>query len=76
ADSFWIKASGRQMRDIAPEGFVAVRFEPILAMLDQSPGDLAAQKRVMEAARLDATAPGIPSVEVTFHAALLHDCGV
>jgi rhamnose utilization protein RhaD (predicted bifunctional aldolase and dehydrogenase) len=76
ADSFWIKASGRQMRDIPPEGFVAVRFEPILAMLDESPGDLAAQKKVMEAAKVDPSAPGIPSVEVTFHAALLHDCGV
>ncbi|MCA0457438.1 MAG: class II aldolase/adducin family protein [Chloroflexi bacterium] len=76
ADTFWIKASGQQMVNITETGFVAVRFAPILAMLDQSAGDLAAQKAVMQAAKVDAAAAGIPSVEVTFHAMLLHECGV
>lgn len=75
ADSFWIKASGQGMFNIPVEGFTAVRFAPILAMLEQSPGDLAAQKAVMQAAQLDA-AMRLPSVEVTFHAMLLHECGV
>lgn len=76
ADSFWIKASGQQMHNIQPEGFVAVRFAHILAMLDEPAGDLAEQKQTMQAAKVDASAPGVPSVEVTFHAMLLHECQV
>lgn len=75
ADSFYIKASGQQMAGIAPDGFTQVRFAPILDMLDNPPGDLAAQKAVMEAARVDPSGR-LPSVEVTFHAMLLHECGV
>lgn len=75
-ESFWIKASGQQMHNIGADGFVQVRFAPILAMLDQSPGDLAQQKAVMQAARTDANSPLMPSVEVSFHAMLLHECGV
>lgn len=76
ADSFWIKASGQQMNGISEGGFVAVRFAPILAMLDQPAGDLAAQKAIMQAAKVDTTTTAIPSVEVTFHAMLLHECQV
>lgn len=76
ADSFWIKASGQQMHNITESGFVAVRFEPILAMLDQPAADLAAQKAIMQAAKVDTTTVVIPSVEVTFHAMLLHECQV
>jgi rhamnose utilization protein RhaD (predicted bifunctional aldolase and dehydrogenase) len=75
-DTFIIKASGQGMQDIGPDGFVAVRFEPILEMLERSPGDLAAQKAVMEAARVDRSASLLPSVEVTFHAMLLKECDV
>lgn len=74
-DTFWIKASGQQMHNIQADGFTAVQFAPILAMLDDSPGDLAAQKVLMQAARVDASMR-LPSVEVTFHAMLLHECGV
>ncbi len=75
-DSFWIKASGQQMNNIGENGFVAVKFAPILDMLDQPAGDLAAQKVTMQAAKVDSSAPGVPSVEVTFHAMLLHECNV
>src|SRR5262245_60071815 len=75
-DSFWIKASGQQMNNISPNGFVAVRFEPILEMLERSPGDLAAQKAVMQAAKVDSSVTLTPSVEVSFHAMLLAECGV
>ncbi|MBL8164178.1 MAG: class II aldolase/adducin family protein [Anaerolineae bacterium] len=74
-DSFWIKASGQGMHMIAPEGFVAVRFAPILEMLERPPGDLAAQKAVMQAAKVDPSVPVVPSVEVTFHAMLLAEFG-
>ncbi len=74
--SFWVKASGQQMHNISESGFVAVRFEPILDMLDKSPGDLAAQKAIMNAAKVDPSVTVTPSVEVTFHAMLLHECEV
>lgn len=72
-DTFYIKASGQMMHNIAPEGFTAVRFAPILDMLDNPPGNLHAQKAVMEMARLDPNSL-IPSTEVSFHAMLLHEC--
>ncbi|NWG16297.1 MAG: class II aldolase [Chloroflexi bacterium] len=75
-ESFWVKASGQQMHNISPAGFVQVRFDPILAMLDKSPGDLAAQKAVMQAAKVDPSVTLQPSVEVSFHAMLLRECGV
>ncbi len=75
-ESFWIKASGQQMATITEEGFVAVHFAPILEMLEHSPGDLAAQKQVMQAAKVNPNATGVPSVEVSFHAMLLAECGV
>lgn len=76
ADSFWIKASGQQMLNIQPDGFVQVRFKPILAMLDKPPGNLDAQKAVMQVAKVIPDSPRMPSVEVSFHAMLLHECGV
>ena len=33
AETFWVKASGVEMRTIGADGFVRVRFEPVLAML-------------------------------------------
>lgn len=75
-DSFYIKASGQQMHNIEAGGFVAVRLQPVLDLLAQP--DLPADeiKRRSEAARVDPAATVVPSVEVTFHAALLADCGV
>jgi rhamnose utilization protein RhaD (predicted bifunctional aldolase and dehydrogenase) len=75
ADSFWIKASGRGMNGISAEGFVQVNFAPILELLEQ-PMTGEALQAAMLAARTDAAAPQRPSVEVTFHAALLHGCDV
>lgn len=76
-ERFWIKASGQQMANIGPEGFVAVRAAPILAMLDNpAPLSLAEQKQIMLEARVDPAAEAKPSVEVGFHAMLLAECGV
>ncbi|MCC6614274.1 MAG: class II aldolase/adducin family protein [Anaerolineae bacterium] len=72
--TFWIKASGQQMNGIEANGFVQVHAAPILEMLEKSPGDLAAQKNVMEAARVDPAVKLMPSVEVSFHAMLLEEC--
>ncbi len=75
SDRFWIKASGRGMNGITPEDFVEVHMTPILQLLDQSlTGD--ALGEAMQAARVNPTLNTRPSVEVTFHAALLHGCDV
>lgn len=73
-ESFWIKASGQQMHNISADGFVQVRFAPILEMLTTPTLDLAAQKQVMQSARLNPNSPLLPSIEVTFHAMLLTEC--
>ncbi|MFN8376578.1 MAG: class II aldolase/adducin family protein [Anaerolineae bacterium] len=75
-DAFWIKASGQGMNNITPDGFVAVRFAPILDLLDHPPSDSALIQDAMMQAKVDPTAPQRPSVEVTFHAMLLSDCNV
>lgn len=72
--TFWIKASGHQMNDIQPSGFVQVHFEPILAMLENPPETLTEQNTLMKAACVDPVNAAMPSVEVTFHAALLKKC--
>ncbi len=77
-ESFWIKASGNGMNGIGENGFVAVKFAPILEMLEQPVGKLTReeQKAIMNGAKVDPAAPGTPSVEVTFHAMLLKECNV
>jgi rhamnose utilization protein RhaD (predicted bifunctional aldolase and dehydrogenase) len=75
-DVFWIKASGQGMNSISAEGFVAVRFAPILDLLDHPPLDSALIQEAMMSARVDQTTSQRPSVEVTFHAMLLSDCNV
>jgi rhamnose utilization protein RhaD (predicted bifunctional aldolase and dehydrogenase) len=75
SDTFLIKASGQQMQTMEPEGLVAVRFAPILEMLNASPPPtLEEQKAIARAAKLDPDAPD-PSIEVSFHALLLLECG-
>jgi rhamnose utilization protein RhaD (predicted bifunctional aldolase and dehydrogenase) len=75
ADTFWVKASGQQMQHIDRSGFVAMRFAPLLDLLDNPPNSAARVQQLMMDARVDTAAPTRPSVEATFHAALLADCG-
>lgn len=75
-DLFWIKASGQQMNGIEPQGFVAVHLSPILAMLAHPPPDPKVIEQIMDGAKADPSVKSKPSVEVTFHAALLTDCNV
>jgi rhamnose utilization protein RhaD (predicted bifunctional aldolase and dehydrogenase) len=74
AHSFWIKASGQQMETMTEEGFVAVNLDPILNLLDQPHLTLGEQKQQFLKARVDQNSALMPSVEVCFHAMLLHDC--
>lgn len=74
-DSFAVKASGHQMHNIGEDGFVAVRLAPMLAMIDDPPQTSTEQKAITQAAKLDPANARSPSIEVSFHAMLLHECG-
>lgn len=69
--TFWVKASGTHLGTLEASGLVQVYFEPVLAML--SGPDLSDQqiREGLIAAKVDAAAPGHPSVETAFHAACL-----
>jgi rhamnose utilization protein RhaD (predicted bifunctional aldolase and dehydrogenase) len=75
ADTFWVKASGFGMRAITEQGFVQLRIEAVLDLLD-SDVDNEAMTRAVAAARVDPQSSVKPSVEATFHAMLLHECDV
>ena len=83
AERFYVKASGQQMRNISDAGFVALRLAPLLDMLDDPPRTLTEQKAITEGAVVPPDALRgtkgesalSPSIEVSFHAMLLHDCG-
>lgn len=71
ADSFWVKASGQEMRTITEGGFVRVAFDRVLKLLDAADISDAAVKQALSAAKVDAAAPGHPSVETLLHAICL-----
>jgi rhamnose utilization protein RhaD (predicted bifunctional aldolase and dehydrogenase) len=75
-DTFWVKASGAEMRTIGAGGFVQVRFDGVLSMLQtEGLGDAEVKAR-LEAARLDPQATARPSVETVLHALALRPDGV
>ena len=63
ADTFWVKASGTNLRTIETDGFVRVRFAPVLALLEA--GDLGDDdvKAGLDAAKADPAVTARPSVE-------------
>lgn len=76
ADRFYVKASGHGMETITEAGFSAVHFAPILDLLDNPPATMTEQKAIMGDARVNPEKDAMPSVEVSFHAMLLHECQV
>lgn len=75
--TFWVKASGTELRTIGPEGFVRVAIDRALAVVagDEALADNALQ-RALEGAKVDPGAPSRPSVETLLHAQLLSLEGV
>jgi rhamnose utilization protein RhaD (predicted bifunctional aldolase and dehydrogenase) len=69
--TFFVKASGQQLSDIRPEGFVEVRTNAVLEMLEA--GELSDEqiRDGLAAARVDPSAALRPSVETVLHAGLL-----
>ncbi len=76
SDSFTVKASGHQMQDISERGFVTLQLAPVLALLDDPPATLSEEKALTQVARIEPADDRRPSVEVSFHAMLLHECDV
>ncbi|NLD73871.1 MAG: aldolase, partial [Chloroflexi bacterium] len=73
--TFWVKASGTELRTIDANGFVRVALEPVVALADQrglSDDDV---KEALNAARVDPAATRHPSVETVLHALTLSEAG-
>jgi rhamnose utilization protein RhaD (predicted bifunctional aldolase and dehydrogenase) len=75
-ETFWVKASGIELRKSDANGFVRVCFKPVLEMLELKGLDDAGVKNHLEAAKFDSTTPGRPSVETVLHALALQLDGV
>ena len=70
-ETFWVKASGTELRSISPAGIVQVYFDRVLAMLDGPDlGDDEIKQALIEA-KVDQKAEGHPSVETVLHAICL-----
>jgi rhamnose utilization protein RhaD (predicted bifunctional aldolase and dehydrogenase) len=66
--TFWVKASGSEMRTIDDAGFVEVRFDRVLAMLDAPALSDMEIKQALTEAKVNAAASAHPSVETVLHA--------
>jgi rhamnose utilization protein RhaD (predicted bifunctional aldolase and dehydrogenase) len=66
--TFWVKASGSEMRTIDEAGFVEVRFDRVLAMLDAPALSDMEIKQALTEAKVNAAASAHPSVETVLHA--------
>jgi rhamnose utilization protein RhaD (predicted bifunctional aldolase and dehydrogenase) len=75
-ETFWVKASGAEMRTIEAGGFVQVRFDGVLSMLETDDLSDAEVKARLEAVRVDPEARARPSVETVLHALILKLDGV
>ncbi len=74
--TFWVKASGAELRTITAAGFVQVAFDRVLALLHQDGLSDQDVKAELAAAKVDPAAPGHPSVEALLHALCLQLPGV
>jgi rhamnose utilization protein RhaD (predicted bifunctional aldolase and dehydrogenase) len=70
-ETFWVKASGAEMRTIEPGGFVRMRFDRVLALLEAESLSDEEVRAGLEAAKADPAARGRPSVETVLHAMVL-----
>lgn len=75
-NTFWVKASGSELRAIEQDGFVPVSFERVVAMLDGPDLSDAEVKDALAAVKVDSTVKARPSVETAFHAICLKLPGV
>ncbi len=69
ADTFWVKASGANLRTIDTTGFVRVNLNQVLTLLDSRPSDEDITRVLMQA-RVTPANGARPSVETVLHATL------
>jgi rhamnose utilization protein RhaD (predicted bifunctional aldolase and dehydrogenase) len=74
AETFWVKASGIQLGRAARDGFVRVRFAPVLAGIDGPALDDAALRELLKTATVEGRRA--PSIETFLHALCLGLAGV
>ncbi len=68
-DSFWVKASGQNLKTISQNGFVKVRLSPVLSLLEGETSDEAVAQGLTKACI--ECEPGMrPSIETILHAVL------
>ena len=70
-ETFWVKASGTELRTITAAGFVQVSFDRALSLVKRENLTDADVKAGLVAAKVDGSAPGHPSVETLLHALCL-----
>ena len=75
-NTFWVKASGVELRNIDESGFVRVNFQRVLDLLNHPNLDDAEVKVGLEAANADPGVTKRPSVETVLHALILQLEGV
>jgi rhamnose utilization protein RhaD (predicted bifunctional aldolase and dehydrogenase) len=74
--TFWIKASGTELRTIGPSGFLRVSFERVLALLNGPDLTDEEVKQGLINSKVEPEARGHPSVEIVLHALCLQLPGV
>ena len=76
AESFWVKASGHELRTVVASGFVQVAFDQVLALLDRANLSDQEIQEGLSAAKVDLGVSAHPSVEAILHALCLSLEGV
>jgi rhamnose utilization protein RhaD (predicted bifunctional aldolase and dehydrogenase) len=74
ADTFYLKASGTELRTITPDGIVRCRFDKVLSLLDAENVTDEMTNNVFAESVVEG-APKRPSVETLLHALLLSSLG-
>lgn len=74
--SFWVKASGEELRSADGGSFVEVRFDKVLALLERDDVGDDDVRAGLEAAKADQSQEARASVETVLHAVALQPEGV
>lgn len=73
--TFWVKASGTELRTIGAQGFVQMRLAATCAIAAREGLDDSGVKAALEAAKADPNIASRPSVETVLHALALSQAG-
>lgn len=74
--TFWVKASGTELRTIDADGFVRLRLDAVRALAERGGLTDEALKEALAQAMVDPSTPRRPSVETVLHAIALSEGGI